>query len=166
LFTAGFSGTLAASGDTNSLAGVFSAGLALFGSRAARLGRRWGGPVLLLGLTFGLYSHVAFFVYAVMFLALEAAYFRDRAAAVRLAVASAIALIASLPIHWESLRYSSYVSFNNTVYDPSAPTDWRLLFRMVYYNVEILAFPHRWFNDYRSVKRPLGRRRRPRPTRR
>ncbi len=151
IFTAGFSGSLMASGDTNSLAGVFSAGLALIGSRAARLGRRWGGPVLLLGLTFGLYSHLAFFVYAEIFLALEAMYFRDQAAAWRLAAATGLALLASLPFHWESIRYGSYVSFNNTVYDPHAPVDWNLMLRTVYYNVEILLFPHRWFNDYRSL---------------
>ena len=51
LLTAGFSVTLEKSGDVNSLAGVFSAGLAMVGSRLARLGRWWGGPLLLVGLT-------------------------------------------------------------------------------------------------------------------
>jgi len=151
IFTAGYFGTLGNSGDTNSLVGVFSACLALVGSRAARLGHRWGGPLMLLGLTLGLYSHVAFTVYAVIYLVLEAAYFRDRAAAVRLAVAAAIAGLAALPVHWESLRYPAYVSFNNTVYDPSVPRNWPALLRNIYYNVEILALPHRWFNDYRSL---------------
>jgi hypothetical protein len=151
LFTAGYFVSIGNSGDTNSLIGVFCCGVALVGSRAARLGRRWGGPVLLLGLTLGLYSHVAFVVYAGIYLLLETIYFRDRAAFVRLAIASAFAVLAALPVHWESLRYPGYVSFNNTVYDPGGPLDWPLFARTIYYNVEILAFPHRWFNDYRSV---------------
>lgn len=151
LFVAGYLGPLGSSGDTNSLVGVCTACLALAGSRAARAGRAWGGPLLVLGLTLGLYSHAAFFVYALIFLALEALYFRDRPAAIRAAIAAAVASAAALPVHWESLRYSAYVSFNNTVYSPGAPIDWPLLLRTLYYNVEILALPHRWFNDYRSL---------------
>lgn len=151
LFTAGYFATLGNSGDTNSLIGVFCACVALVGSRAARLNRRWGGPVLLLGLTLGLYSHVAFCVYAGLYLLLEAAYHRDAKALLRLAAAGAFAVIISLPVHWESLRYPSYVSFNNTVYNPDAPIDWPLFARTVYYNVQILALPGRWFNDYRSL---------------
>jgi hypothetical protein len=150
-FTAGYFATLGNSGDTNSLVGVFCVGLALAGSHAARVGRRWGGPVLLLALTLGLYSHVAFVVYAGIFLVLEAIYFRDRKAVIRLVIAGAIAGVVALPVHWESVRYPAYVSFNNTVYDPSAPKDWGLALRTVFYNVQILAFPHRWFNDYRSL---------------
>ena len=150
-FAAGFSGAIGSSGDTNSLVGVCCAGLALIGSGAARRGRRWGGPILMLGLTLALYSHAAFFVYALIYLCLEVFYFRDRAAAVRLGVAAALSLVAALPVHWESLRYPAYVSFNNTVYDPGAPVNWPLVARTIYYNVEILALPHRWFNDYRSV---------------
>ncbi len=151
LFTAGYFVTIGTSGDTNSLIGVFCTGLAMLGSRAARLGRRWGGPVLMLGLTLALYSHVAFCVYAGIYLLLEAAYYRDAKAVLRLAAAGLLAVIISLPVHWESLRYPAYVSFNNTVYNPGAPIDWSLFFRTLYYNVEILAFPHRWFNDYRSL---------------
>lgn len=150
-FSAGYFGAIGSSGDTNSLVGVFCAGLALMGSRAARSGRAWGGPVLVLGLTLALYSHTAFFVYALLFLTLEAMYFRDRSAAIRMVVAAGLAGIAALPVHWESLRYPDYVSFNNTVYNPGAPVNWPLFFRTVYYNVEILAFPHRWFNDYRGL---------------
>lgn len=150
-FAAGFFGPLGSSGDTNSLVGVCCAGLTLIGSRAARLGRRWGGPVLMLGLTLALYSHTAFFVYALLYLGLEAVYFRDRAAAIRLVVAAAVSGVAALPVHWESLRYPGYVSFNNTVYDPDAPLNWSLFTRTIYYNVEILALPQRWFNDYRSL---------------
>ena len=151
VFAAGYSGAIASSGDTNSLAGVFSAGLALVGSSGARRGRRWGGPLLLLGLTLALYSHTAFFGYALIYLTLEAAYFRDRAAVIRLVLAAACAAIAALPVYWESLRYPAYVSYNNTVYDPKAPVDWPLFFRTVYYHIEILFLPHRWFNDYRGL---------------
>lgn len=149
--TATISVGLGKSGDVNSLAGLWSAGLALVGSRAARRGRRWGGPALALGLTAALYSHVAFAVYAGIFLALEAVYFRDRRAAARLALAAIVASVAALPVHWESLRYPAYVSFNNVVYSPGAPIDWVATLRTIYYAVEILAMPHRWFNDYRSL---------------
>jgi hypothetical protein len=151
LFTAGYFAYLGNSGDTNSLLGAVCCALAMIGSRAARLGRRWGGPLLFIGLTLGLYSHVAFVVYAGIYLLLEAAYYRDFRAVVRLAVASALAIAVSLPVHWESLRYPAYVSFNNTVYDPGAPIDWPLALRTIYYNIEILVLPHRWFNDYRSL---------------
>lgn len=150
-FVTGFYGPLGTSGDTNSLAGVFAATVAIFGSRAARLGRWWGGPVLLIGLVFGLYSHNAFFVYALMFLAFEAAYFRDLAAAIRLVVTAAIAGVVALPLFWESLRYSSYLIVNNTAYDPSVPVQWNNVARSIYYSVELLVQPHRWFNDYRSL---------------
>ena len=62
-----------------------------------------------------------------------------------------IAGVAALPVHWESLRYPEYVSFNNVVYSPGGPIDWAGLCRRLYYNVEILVLPHRWFNDYRSL---------------
>jgi hypothetical protein len=150
-FAAGYTGALGSSGDTNSLVGVCAAGLALTGSRAARLGARWGGPVLLVGLTLGLYTHAAFTVYAAIYLTIEAVYFRDRTAFVRLAVAGALAGLVALPTHWESLRYPGYVSFNNTVYSPGGPVDWAGFVRSVYYNTEILVLPQRWFNDYRSL---------------
>lgn len=143
--------TLGKSGDVNSLGGLFSAGLALVGSRAMRLGRWWGGPALVLGLTAALYSHVAFFVYAGIFLVLEVLYHRDWRGLVRLIAAAAAAGTAALPVHWESLRYPGYVSFNNVVYAPGGPVDWPAALRTVYYNLEILLFPHRWFNEYRSL---------------
>jgi hypothetical protein len=151
LFAAGYFGRIASSGDTNSLVGVFCAALALLGSRHASLGRAWGGPVQMLGLTLALSSHSAFFVYAVIYLGIEAAYFRDRGAARRLGLTATFAIIGALPMHWESLRYPGYVSFNNTVYNPAAPIDWPTVARTIYYNVEILALPNRWFNDYRSL---------------
>jgi hypothetical protein len=151
LFASGYFGPLGSSGDTNSLVGVFCAGLAMMGGRAARKGQRWGGPVMMLGFALALYSHAAFFVYAAIYLAIEALYFRDRTAAIRLVAAALLAGVAAVPVHWESLRYPDYVSFNNTVYDPDAPMRWGLFVRTIYYNLEILALPHRWFNDYRSL---------------
>jgi hypothetical protein len=151
LFATGYFGTIGSSGDTNSLAGVACAGLAMVGAHAARRGRAWGGPLMVLGLTLALYTHAAFFVYAAIYLALEAAWFRDRTAAVRLIAAAAFSGLAALPIHWESFRYHAYVSFNNTVYEPGAPINWPAVARNIYYNVEILWLPHRWFNDYRSL---------------
>ncbi len=150
-FASGYFGTIGSSGDTNSLVGVFCAGLALIGGHSARLGRRWGGPLMLAGLTLALYTHAAFFVYAGIFLTLDALYFRDRAAMIRVIVAGACAGVAALPVHWESLRFPEYVSFNNTVYAPGGPFRWSVFARTFYYNVEILLLPHRWFNDYRSL---------------
>ena len=54
-------------------------------------------------------------------------------------------------MHWESLRYPEYVSFNNTVYQHGEPIRWGEFARNAFYNVEILALPQRWFNDYRSL---------------
>lgn len=150
-FSAGYFGAIGGSGDTNSLVGVFCAGLAMLGGHTARRGGRWGGVVLLVGLTLALYTHTAFFVYAGIYLTIEAIYYRDRVAFGRLVVAAVLAVIVSLPMHWESVRYPEYVSFNNTVYEPDAPANWTLFARTVYYNIEILVLPHRWFNDYRSV---------------
>jgi hypothetical protein len=150
-FAAGYLGTLGSSGDTNSLVGVCCAGLALIGSHAGRLGRAWGGPAMIVGLTLALCTHTAFFVYAVIYLALEAVYFRDRAAAVRLVLAATFSGIAAVPVHWESLRFPDYVSFNNTVYDPAGAFNWSTFVRTLYFNVEILFLPQRWFNDYRSL---------------
>lgn len=150
-FAAGYTGALGSSGDTNSLVGVFSVGLAIAGSHASRRGARWGGAVLLLGLTLGLYTHAAFAIYAGIYLTIEAVYFRDRSAFVRLIAAAIVAGVVALPTHWESLRYPNYVSFNNTVYAPGAPLDWSAFVRQVYYNTEILVLPQRWFNDYRSL---------------
>jgi hypothetical protein len=150
-FAAAYFGPLGDSGDTNSLVGVFCAGLAVVGGHGARLGSRWGGPVMLLGLTAALYTHTAFFVYGGIFLTIEAVYYRDWRALLRLAFAAGIALVAALPMHYESLRYPQFVSFNNTVYDPDIQRNWARFARLVYYNVEILFLPHRWFNDYRSI---------------
>jgi hypothetical protein len=121
------------------------------GSRAASVGRRWGAPLQLVGLTLALYTHAAFFIYAVAYLGLEAIYCKDRRGAARLVLSAAVACLAAVPVHYESFRYPSYVSFNNVVYDPSAPRHWDVIAKNVYYSVEILALPQRWFNDYRSI---------------
>jgi hypothetical protein len=150
-FGSGYLYTLTSSGDTNSMVGVLCAGLAMVASHAARRGLGWGGPLMVAAFTVALASHAAFAVYAGLYLLLESIYFRDRAAFVRLALASAFAAIAALPVHWESLRYPEFVSFNNTVYQHGEPTEWGPFARNVFYNVEILLLPQRWFNDYRSL---------------
>ena len=146
----GMFGTIMPSGDTNSIAGVFCAMLALAGSRMARTGRRWGGAILVLGLTLALYMHVAFFLYATLYLLLEALFYRDARIALRAVMACAVAGVAALPQHIELLRYRDYFNTNNLIYAPG-PIDWRGLALTVYYNTEILLHPHRWYNDYLSL---------------
>jgi hypothetical protein len=90
-------------------------------------------------------------VYAGIYLVLEAAWFRNRAALLRLVVVTPLAFASALPALWETIVHRSYVSFNNVAYDPSAPVVWANVARNVYYNVEILLLPQRWFNDYRSL---------------
>jgi hypothetical protein len=145
--TVGMFGTIMPSGDTNSIAGVFTAMIAVVGSRMATMGKRWGGAVLVLGLTLTLYSHGAFFLYVGVLLLLEAVFYRDSRLAVRAAVASVVAVIAALPQHIELLRYPEFFIRNNLLYEKS-PVDWLHVARQIFYNVEILLHPHRWFNDY------------------
>ena len=105
----------------------------------------------MLGLTLALYTHAAFFVYAVIYLTIEAIYFRDRPrvraacrrdrALGRRRAADALG-IAALP----GLRQLQQHGLQ-----PGRPYRLGRFARSVYYNVEILALPHRWFNDYRSV---------------
>ena len=61
-------GPLGSSGDTNSLAGVCCAGLALVGSRARAAGLALGRTGLDAGADARAYTHAAFFVYAAIFL--------------------------------------------------------------------------------------------------
>ena len=79
VLTAGFSYLLLRSGDTNSLAGLACTVLALVASRAAARGARWGGPLLVVALVLLNYVHAGFLIYAVLFLVLEAIFYRDRA---------------------------------------------------------------------------------------
>jgi hypothetical protein len=87
-------GGLLQSGDTNSLAGVLAAVVAIAGSRRAQHGSRWGGVMLCLGLTLAMYTHAAFFAYSSAFIVLEAAVQRDGRLLARWALAAATALVA------------------------------------------------------------------------
>jgi hypothetical protein len=149
--SAGLFGTIVPSGDTNSIAGLVCALAALTASRAARVGRRWGGPLLIVALVLAAYSHVAFFLYAVAYLGLEVVFYRDRAGAVRTAVAIVTAIVAALPLYWELLLYPAFTSGNNVLFDPATPIPWKSLLLKVGYNVQMLTQPWRWFNDYGSL---------------
>ena len=138
------------SGDTNSLAGLTCTVAALTGSHAAARGRRWGNPLLFVAIAVVQYSHTGFFVYASLLLGLEALVYRDRKRAWRSAIAIATALVAALPLTWETWRYSGYFTFNNTSLDP-IPFELAGFLRKIYYNVEFLFLPHRWFNDFPTL---------------
>jgi len=146
----GMFGTLMPNGDTNSIAGVFCAMVALGGSRMARLGFRSGEVLTLLGLTLALYTHTAFFGYALVYLAVEVAFYRDWRRGVRLAAIAAVACVAAAPQFVELLMYPRFYITNNNIYAPG-PISWSSVAHQVYYNAEILLHPHRWFNDYMSL---------------
>jgi hypothetical protein len=148
--TTGMFGTLMPSGDTNSIAGVAAAMMALGGSRLAALGRRWGGVVLAAGLAVALYSHAAFFGYALIYLLLESVYYRSRVMALRAGIAAAAAVLSAMPLYIELLVYPDYFITNNLIYQPDG-IHWAAAARQVFYNVEILLHPHRWYNDYLSL---------------
>ena len=147
LTTAGYSYTLIRSGDTNSLGGVVMAMVAVVGGHAARLGRPWGVWVLVPGLTLTAYAHPGFFGYACLFLALDAVLARDWRAFGRALLAGLCAVVGVLPLSWEIWQYPGYFQFNNVVYEPPA-LDAAALARQLYYNVEMLVLPQRWFNDF------------------
>ena len=149
--TAGFSYLLLRSGDTNSLAGVACTMLALIASRAAARGTRWGGPLLLAALVLLNYVHAGFLLYAAFFLVLEAIFYRDVTRFARVLFATAVALVAGLPQHWESWRYSDYFIANNVILDQSAPFQILPFLRKVYYNIELQWLPGRWFNDFSGL---------------
>lgn len=151
LLTAGYFATIMRSGMANSVAGVGFAGLALAGSHAAHLGRRWGGPLLALALTLVLYSHAAFYLYAAIFLGLEALFYRSWRSAIRSGFALGIAFLAALPLFWELFRYPDFFRTNNLYWDPPVDFDWAGFSRNVYYAAEILVQPWRWFNDYVGI---------------
>ena len=146
--TAGYFATVMQSGMANSTAGASSVAVALAASHAARRGRRWGGPVLVLALTFALYSHAAFYGYAAICLAVESAFYRDWRGLPRLAVAFAVAFVAALPLHWELLRYPHWFVANNLYFEAPPQFDWQGLLRQIWYATEMLVLPGRWFNDY------------------
>jgi hypothetical protein len=151
LLAAGYSYFLIRSGDTNSVGGVVMVLATLAGAHASRRGRRWGPWLLVAGLAVTAYAHLGFFAYACLYLILDAAVARDRDAAVRALVAMAAGVIASLPLTWESWRYPSFFSFNNLFYEAPRTIDWADLIRTIYYNVELLWLPGRWFNDFSGL---------------
>lgn len=151
VLTAGYLGTVMRSGMANVVAGVGFTGLALAGSHAARVGRRWGGPLLVAGLTVVLYSHAAFFLYAAAYLGLEALFYRSWRTAFRSAIALTLAFVAALPLHWELVRYPAFFVTNNLYWAAPPSFDWAGFARNVYYAAEILVRPSRWFNDYVGV---------------
>lgn len=149
--TAGFSYLLLRSGDTNSLAGVACTMLALTASGAAARGTRWGGPLLLAALVLLNYVHAGFLLYAAFFLVLEALFYRDLTRLARALLATAVAVVAGLPQHWESWRYPDYFIPNNVVLDQANVFLWLPFLRKVYYNIELLWLPGRWFNDFSGL---------------
>jgi hypothetical protein len=151
LLATGYSYFLIRSGDTNSVGGVVMVTATLVGAHAARRGRRWGPWALVCGLAATAYAHPGFFLYACAYLILDALVARDRRSAVRAAIAIAAGVVASLPLTWELWRYPSFFSFNTLFYEPPRSIDWAVLARNLYYNVEMLWQPGRWFNDYSTL---------------
>ena len=146
-----FSYLLVRSGDTNSLAGLSATALALLGAHAAAAGRRWGGPVLVVAMALVGWSHVGFLIYAAMLLALDALIARDTRRLARAVIAVIAGVGASLPLTWESWRYSSYFLPNNIIIDRAGTIDFMRAARDTYYNVEMLVQPGRWQNDFMGL---------------
>ncbi|MGE3342433.1 MAG: hypothetical protein AB7L71_03265 [Vicinamibacterales bacterium] len=151
VLAAGYSYTLIRSGDTNSLAGAVLVLSTLVGAHAARRGRWWGGHWLLVSLVFVAWSHAGSFVYALVYLGLDALLARDWRSAARAGTAALVAQCAALPMTWESWRYPDLFLFNNVLYSPPTAIDWTALARKVAYNVELLWLPGRWSNDYGAL---------------
>jgi hypothetical protein len=151
LLSAGYSYTLIRSGDTNSLGGVVMTIAALVGAHAARQGRRWGAVLLMIGVAATAYAHPGFFLYAAGYLILDALLARNAHAALMSIIAVATGIIVSLPLTWESWRYPAFFSFNNLLYTAPPGIDWKAAARNIYYNVELLWLPARWFNDYTGL---------------
>jgi len=149
LFSANYSYFLIRSGDTNSLTGAVATLATLVAARAARASRA-GGVALILALTLANYSHRGFFLYAIVLLGVDAACARDWRSVLRGAVAVAVALVAGLPVTWDLYRYPSYFIANNVGLHPM-PFDALHFARRVYYNVELLVRPGRWFNDFTGL---------------
>lgn len=148
LLAGNYSYFLIRSGDTNSLAGAVLVLAALVAAHAARLGRRWGGPALVTALVAVSYAHTGSFIYAMIYLVLDAALARDWRAVVRAGLSGVIAIVAALPMTWESWWYPELFNFNNVYLHPPESINWPALARNIFYNTELLWLPHRWFNDY------------------
>lgn len=146
VFAASYSYILIRSGDTNSLAGAVSALASLVAAHAARRGSRGAALALILALLVTNLSHRGFFLYALVFLTLDAAIARDWRAGVRLATASATAVLVSLPRTWDLWLYPDYYILNN-VEAYAKPVVLGEFLRQIYYNLEILVLPGRWLND-------------------
>ena len=148
LLTAGYSFSAVKSGDTNSLAGVSAAALAVFAIEAARQRRRFGPAGVALALSLAAYTHLGFFAYAVAYCGLHCLYYRDARGLLLVSAGTACAVLATLPAFWENWTLPSYFSFNNVLLHPPESFQWQAFARQFYYNVEILLRPGRWFNDY------------------
>ena len=148
VLTAGYFATVMRSGMANSVGGAAFVGFALAGSHAARLGRRWGGAMMVVALTLVLYTHAAFFLYAAVLLAVEALFYRSWRLAWRSAIALAVAFVGAIPLHWELIWYPAFFQPNNLYWSAPPSFDWAGFVRNVYYAFEILLRPGRWFNDY------------------
>jgi hypothetical protein len=150
LTAAGYAYLLIRSGDTNSLGGVVMAMVTLLGAHAARLGRRWGTWCLIPGLALTAYAHPGFFGYTCIFLLIDAVVARSAASLLRAVVAGACGLVVSLPLAWEIWQYPDLFQFNNVIYTPP-PFDPAALAKQLFYNVELLWLPSRWFNDFTGL---------------
>jgi hypothetical protein len=135
------------SGDTNSLAGLFAVMVVLAASRRARARACCGFTGLVAALSVAAYAHVGFFLYSVGLLAVEALYYREPRHLLRGAFAAALAFVVSLPLTYELVRYPGLFVPNNVMFEPPAHVDWSGVLRKVFYNIEILFDPSRWFND-------------------
>ena len=139
------------SGDTNSLAGLFAVMVVLAASRRARAHARCGFTGLVAALSVAAYAHVGFFFYSVGLLAVEALYYREPRHLLRGAFAAALAFVVSLPLTYELVRYPGLFVPNNVMFEPMTHVDWSGVLRRVFYNIEILFNPSRWFNDAAGV---------------
>jgi hypothetical protein len=151
LTTANLSYFLLRSGDTNSLAALAATGLALTASHACALGHRRASLLLVGGLGLVAYSHAGFFVYAAVLLVVEAACYRDAARLRRAIVAILAAAVMALPLTWESWVYPDFFRFNNVLYEWNVAWPWPDILRKIFYNIELLWLPNRWFNDFSGL---------------
>ena len=146
IFAASYSYILMRSGDTNSLAGAVAALASLVAAHAARRGSRAAALGLIAALLVTNLSHRGFFLYALVFLTLDAALARDWRAGARLAIAAATAILVSLPRTWDLWLYPEFYILNNVEAYPK-PLVLGEFLRQIYYNVEMLFLPGRWIND-------------------
>lgn len=152
--TGWFSYFMARSGDTNSMSGMFCAMAALVGNHAASRGRRWGAPLLVGAMALMGHCHTGYVVYTTVLFGAEALYYRDLRRTGRAAIGVGVAVLAALPLTWESWRYPAYFNVSNAANQP-LPFRFEPLLRQIYYNVELLFLPGRWFNDFTGLLRSM-----------